>query len=94
MPGQIKKGQKVTIHVHGAGVTSVEKGHTVASVSPKKITLEGLENSVFDAKTGRTPQCEYTGFWFEIVPTVENPVTSKSEVKRIAAMKGKKTKRS
>jgi hypothetical protein len=91
MPGQIKKGQKVTINVHGAGVVSVEKGHIVASVSKTKIILENLE-SIFDATTGRTTPCEYTGFWFEIVPTVENPVTSKSQVKRLAIQKAKKAK--
>jgi len=91
MPGQIKKGQRVTINVHGAGVTSVEKGHIVSKVTPTKIFLEGLENAEFDLKTGRTKPCEYTGFWFEIVPSVENPVTSKSEVKRLAIQKAKTT---
>src|SRR5271157_2603957 len=85
-----KKGQKVTILVHGAGVTSEEKGHVIEKVGTTHFMLEGLENAPFDVKTGQTPVL-FAGFWYEI--KVEKPVPvakSKSEAKRLSVQTGKK----
>jgi hypothetical protein len=95
-----KKGQKVTILVHGAGVVSEEKNHVVAKVSSTHIILEGLEEAPFNVKTLQTPVM-FAGFWYEIVkdgaPHVVSAPTkvvkkiqakSKSEAKRIAIQTG------
>lgn len=99
-----KKGQKVTILVHGAGVVSEEKGHVIAKVSSTHIILEGLEEAPFNVKTLQTPVM-FAGFWYEIVreatpyvvsapPKVVKTIQakSKSEAKRLAIQTKPKAK--
>lgn len=59
-----KKGQKVRLLVHGAGVTSEETG-IVESVTKKGIKLEGLD-TLYSA-AGKTGVLDF-GFSFEIKP--------------------------
>ena len=70
-----KKGDKVAIVVHGAGVTSYEP-HIVEGIRRGVVYLENNDDFVFDANTGRRTKCESSpfGFWFQIVPKTEVPV--------------------
>ena len=60
-----KKGEKVRLLVHGAGVTSEETG-VVESVTKNAIKLEN-EDRLYNPKTGHS-EVGFAGFWFEIQP--------------------------
>jgi len=62
-----KKGQKVRLLVHGAGVTS-EETTTIASVS--KNAIEDKDGRLYSPKTGETA-VGFAGFWFELKPLPE-----------------------
>lgn len=71
---KFKKGDKVAIAVHGAGVTSYEP-HIVKRISRGVVYLENNDDFVFDANTGRRTKCEPSlfGFLFEIILKAEVP---------------------
>ena len=71
---KFKKGDKVAIAVHGAGVVSYEP-HIVEAVKRGVVHLEGNDDFVFDSTSGRRTKCEpgVFGFWFEIVPKEKVP---------------------
>ncbi len=71
---EFKKGDKVAIAVHGAGVVSYEP-HTVEKIRNGVVYLEGNDDFVFDSKTGRRTCCEPSpfGFSFQLVPKSEVP---------------------
>src|SRR5208282_5485403 len=85
---KIKRGQKVDILVHGAGVVSEEKSHTVARVTKTQFFLEGLDSVAFDLKSGKTGMLTF-GFWYETKLASEPVVVSKSQSKRLAIQKAK-----
>jgi hypothetical protein len=74
---KFKKGDKVAIAVHGAGVVSYEP-HVVKAVKRNVVYLEGNDSSVFDATTGRRAKCgpDPFGFWSEIVPKEKVPASA------------------
>jgi hypothetical protein len=61
---KFKKGQKVTVLVHGAGVTSKE-AHVVEKVTKKEVFVDGLEEG-FPLPTLRRDGV--FGFWLEVKP--------------------------
>jgi len=62
----MKKGDKVTILIHGAGYVSKEK-HSIEEIDDKSLKVEGLSNIFYKDKKGnyRTHISSF-GFWFEI----------------------------
>lgn len=77
---KFKKGDKVAIAVHGAGVTSYEP-HIIKKVRNGIVYLEDNDDFVFDSKAGRRTRCEPSpfGFSFQLVTKAEVP---QSEWKR------------
>lgn len=71
---KFKKGDRVAIAVHGAGVTSYEP-HIVEKIQRGVVYLEGNDDFVFDSKTGWRTRCEPSpfGFSFQLVSKSEVP---------------------
>ena len=61
---KFKKGQKVRLLVHGAGVTSEEIA-TIIKVT-KRAVFDGDRD--YNPKTGKCLEDGVFGFWFEIKP--------------------------
>lgn len=71
---KFKKGDKVAIAVHGAGVISYEL-HIVDAVRRGVVYLADNDDFVFDVNTRRRTKCEpgVFGFWFELLPESKVP---------------------
>jgi hypothetical protein len=69
---KLKKGMKVGLAVHGAGVISYESDHEVEKITKKGIKLEAFESDdyLFDKDTLST-QVLFGGFRFRIIPNEE-----------------------
>jgi ribosomal protein L21E len=74
---KFKKGDKVAIAVHGAGVVSYEP-HIVEKVRRGVVYLADKDGFVFDANTGRRIKAkreepDVFGFWSELLPESKVP---------------------
>ena len=63
----MKIGDKVTVIVHGAGVTSEEDYHTIEEIDEKTLKVEYLEDTFYKTKKGNyKTERSLFGFQFEI----------------------------
>ncbi len=64
---KMKKGDKVTLLVHGDGVTSEEDGYIIDEMDDKALILEDYDKIFYRDKNKRyKTEREAFGFWFEI----------------------------
>ena len=62
----MKKGDKVILLIHGAGVTSKEKA-IIKSIDEKSLTLEEQDRIYYKDENGiYKTEMGFAGFWFEI----------------------------